>query len=56
MKSYIKPSIKYVELRLEEGLAAIGSMTVFLKDSRSIANLVSSEDNWRNFWLKILRK
>lgn len=56
MKSYIKPTIKYIELRVEESLAGIGSvsrtdMTVNWLDQPTV-----SDNNWSSFWLRILRK
>lgn len=56
MKSYIKPSIKYIELRAEESLAGFGSFTSITGNHKySISEQIFSED-FVHFWLKILRR
>lgn len=57
MKNYVKPSMKYIELRVEESLAGIGSSMTYTGDLRQDSiNEGTVTDIWSNFWLKVLRK
>ena len=55
MKNYNKPNIYFIELRVEESLAGIGSTTVILGNNSSIAEQMFP-DNLVSFWMKFLRK
>lgn len=55
MKNYMKPSIQYIELRVEESLAGIGSSL----NNIGRVNWIDEQifpDIWTKFWLKVLRK
>lgn len=58
MKKYSKPSIKYVELRVEESLAGNGSIlnTTILSNDTSKVEPQITFDNMVSFWMKYLRK
>jgi len=58
MKNYIKPSINYIELRVEESLAGIGSGSsiTYITDNKKLIDEQMFSGNWLYFWLSILRK
>lgn len=56
MKNYIKPSINYIELRVEESLAGIGSSRTHISGNIQFIEEQSFSDNGLFFWLRILRK
>ena len=58
MEKYNKPSMNYVELRIEESLAGFGSLGSSVAVIRGNDNSKfdhTFSDNWINVWLKILR-
>lgn len=58
MKNYIKPSIKYIELRVEESLAGIGSgyAITYISENKNLIDEQTFSSNWLYFWLRVLRK
>lgn len=54
MENYSKPSMKYIELRVEESLAGSGSL-LFNQDMSLVANNQDISNNWVKFWLKLMR-
>ncbi len=55
METYIKPSVTFVELRVEESLAGVGSFSVNQGKNNRINEEVFTE-NLVSFWMKFLRK
>ena len=56
MKRYIKPSLTYTGLRVEESLAGTGSSITVVTENKYLIEEHTVSYNSFSFWLRILRK